>query len=174
MALYESLHLVPLTVKYRKKKLKTPALIGRLIVNSIEQYPAVIEYVDLHTGEIFSTRMARRAGLKELDFSLCILQREYVFSLLSQDALQFCKFVLGFRNHRGGISPTASKLSKAYASIFNKDRSNTNRLLKQLYERGVLASEQLCKPLFQLHNKSLTRYQHHFAEEALASKAMVL
>lgn len=141
---------------------------------SILGYPQVVEYIDLETGEIIRRGEAKKMGQIEIDFSILALQRAYILSQLSPKGLDFAKYVLRFRNARGGISPSLPVLVSSYSTLFQLDRSNVSRLAKQLLERGVLSSDQLCSEHFQLYDSEATRTAHTKIEEAHIAKAEIL
>lgn len=166
--------IVPYTFRYCKKEFSPPILVGGKTIRRILKYPRICEYLDTHTGEIFNANDAKNLINPPIDFSLHVLQREYVLSKLSAEGRLFAAFVLSFRNGRGGMTPTAGVLAKAYSKLTNKDVSNVNRLKRQLMDRGVLISEQLFAPLFQLYNKSMSRGDHAKFEAHLTAKSLIL
>lgn len=154
--------------KTKKKRLSTPIIRDGKVTHVIDKYPQVDEWIDPETGEIFSRKDEK---IPILDLPLLALQREFVLSELSPATLDFAKYVLGFRNKRGGITPCLSELSALYSIKTGTDRSNIGRLAKNLLRQGVLESSQLCSKLFMIFDKKLTYQEHVVIERNLIRKA---
>lgn len=155
-------------IELKKKKLSTPVRINGKIMRVIHNYPHAVSWLDIETGEIFLQKDIRTPIY---DHSLLALQREFILSKLSPETFEFAKFVLSFRNRRGGISPSLNKLASMYSKLHGKNLSNVKRFANNLLKQGVLESSQLCSKLFMIYGKTLTYQNHVVIEQKLIDSA---
>jgi hypothetical protein len=138
-------------------------------VNRRVPHPIVKEYVDVSTGEILSARKVLQIGIKPYNYALIKKQQVLVLSLLRKEVLKFANFLLMFRNKRRGISPDLDTVCKWYADAHGMRKVDVGRYIKPLKEYGILASDTLMGPLFQIAGKNTTAVDH-LSEDVDASR----
>lgn len=151
-------------VLYYKERLKSGKEVTRKF-NSI----VAKEYVDFSTGEIISAISARKLGISELNARFIKLQQELVLNNLNKPLREFAKFVLLFRNLRRGITPDIETLCKWYAEYKGLNPKNTKHYIEDIKNSGILASDTLLMPLFQLAGKH-TKGSDHLSEDFNAAE----
>ena len=157
----------PFTYKTTKvKKLDSPIIMNGQKVRAIE-VRKVAEYVDTYSGEIFTAKEAKALGLQEIDYGLLALRREAILGGLRKEVREFAMFVLKFRNKRRGVTPNAQELCRMYAELYNKRSDNVRRLLDTLKKKGILESDELLSPEFQISGVNTTA-KDHLAEMFIA------
>lgn len=114
---------------------------------------------DLETGELL-----RVAGWYFVERHL---QRETILQRLRAQPQHFARFVLRFRNYRRGTTPGPAQLARWYADLYGLRPDNVRRYIAPLKAAGVLESETLMGPLFQL-SKADKRAGEYLAEECEA------
>lgn len=129
-------------------------------VNRRVPHPIVKEYVDVSTGEILSARRVLQMGIKPYNYALIKQQQVLVLGLLRKEVLKFANFLLIFRNKRRGISPDLDTICKWYAEAHGMRKADVRRYITPLKECGVLASDTLMGPLFQIAGKNTTAADH--------------
>lgn len=117
---------------------------------------------DVKTGELF-----RVAGWYFMERHL---QRETILQKLRSQPQHFARFLLRFRNHRRGLTPELSKLTRLYAHLYGLRSDNVRRYIAPLKAAGVLESDTLMGLLFQL-SKADKRVGEYLAEECEAGSA---
>lgn len=127
-------------------------------------HPIVKEYIDVSTGEILSARRVLQIGIKPYNYVLIRQQQVLVFRLLRREVLDFANFVLMFRNKRRGISPDLDTVCKWYAEAKKMRKDNVLRYVRSLKDCGILASDTLMGPLFQIAGKN-TKATDHLSED---------
>ena len=132
-------------------------------------HPIVKEYVDVSTGEILSARKVLQIGIKPYNYALIKQQQVLVLGLLRKEVLKFANFLLMFRNKRRGISPDLDTVCKWYADAHRMRKADVVRYVKPLKECGILASDTLMGPLFQIAGKNTTAVDH-LSEDLDASR----
>lgn len=162
----QSLTLVPFEVISSLRRLETPIRLGSKPVTLV-QVPEITEYLDLETGEIIPAKQVHRLHGRPIDLSLRVLQREYLLNSLREEVREFAFYVLSFRNRRRGITPDIEKLVKWFAEATHRRTENVRRHIPKLKQAGILASESLLCPLFQLSGKS-TQARDHLSEDLRA------
>lgn len=155
--------LVPFKVISSPRRVDTPIRIGSKPVTLV-QAPEITEYLDLETGEIIPAKQVHAAQGQPIDLSLRALQREHLLNSLREEVKEFAFYVLTFRNRRRGITPDIEKLVKWYAEATHRRTENVRRHLPKLKQAGILASESLLCPLFQLSGKN-TQARDHLSED---------
>lgn len=150
------------TKRLHKEKLKDGRTISRYIDTVY-----VTEYVDMSTGEILTPAQVKRLGIVEFDYKMTKLKQEAVLDKLRQEVKDFAVFLLKFRNKRRGISPSLEKVCEWYAEYTGKLVKNVNRYIEPLKQQGVLASDVLLMPVFQIPGRS-TKASEHLQEDFLA------
>lgn len=133
-------------------------------VNRRVPHPVVKEYVDVSTGEILSAKRVLQIGIKPYNYVLIRQQQTLVLGLLRKEVLNFANFLLMFRNKRRGISPDLDTICKWYAEAHNMRKDNVRQYVKVLKNCGVLASDTLMAPLFQIAGKN-TKAVDHLSED---------
>jgi hypothetical protein len=130
----------PFCVEWLSRKLDPPMLCeGR----KIHRYKAArLVVCDMETGELF------RVG--GMHFAERQLQREHVLSTLRAQTRHFASFVLRFRNYRRGTTPALETLVQWYAELFGLRPDNVRRYIPRLKSAGIIKSDTLMGPLFQL------------------------
>jgi len=129
-------------------------------VNRRVPHPVVKEYVDISTGEILSARRVLQIGIKPYNYVLIRQQQILVLGLLRKEVLNFANFLLMFRNKRRGISPDLDTICKWYADAHGVRKADVTRYVKPLKECGILASDTLMGPLFQIAGRNTTAVDH--------------
>ena len=150
--------------RLHKEKLKD----GRTVSRYVDQ-TYVTEYVDMSTGEILTPRQVKRLGIVEFDYKTTKLQQDAVLSTLRTESKEFANFVLRFRNKRRGLSPNIEKICEWYAEYTGQLPYNVQRMVPTLKKAGILASDTLMMPLFQIPGRS-TKASEHLSEDFVAEE----
>jgi hypothetical protein len=155
--------LVPFKIISNPRKLETPIRISSKPVTLV-QVTEIIEYLNRETGEIIPAKQVHAAQGRPIDLSLRVLQREHLLNSLREEVREFAFYVLSFRNRRRGITPGIERLVKWYAEATHRRTDNVRRYVPKLEQAGILASEFLLCPLFQLSGKN-TQARDHLSED---------
>lgn len=150
-------------VAYKEKTYKEKTKEGKTITRKILQ-PSVVEYVDMSTGEIVSAQYAKMLGIAEINIRMLKLHQDMVLSKLRKEVKDFALFVLLFRNKRRGISPDLDQICSWYAEYTGARKDNIRRYIPILKEAGLLASDVLLMPMFQISGKN-TKGSDHLSED---------
>ncbi len=138
-------------VKIRLSKTRTKDLLWK--------YQKAVEYLDLKTGEIISSKEAKKLGVTELDYGLYVYTRRLILDELRKEVRHLASFVLKFRNKRRGITPDLSTVMKYYSNLHNKRYGNVSRYREDLYD-SIMVDDYLCRPEFQFTGKDTTTKEH--------------
>lgn len=152
-------------VKNRNKRLQIPILVNGSEVFLIEDY-SVKEYVDIKTGEIVKAELVHKeCNIKEIDYGVMVMQRQYLLSKLRKEVREFALFVLKFRNKRRGITPTIKVLCQWYAELNDMLPKNVYKYIERLQEGGILSKDnpEVMAPLFQISGTN-TKSKDHLSE----------
>jgi hypothetical protein len=123
------------------------------------KYQKAVEYLDLKTGEIISSKEAKKLGVTELDYGLYVYTRRLILDELRKEVRHLASFVLKFRNKRRGITPDLSTVMKYYSNLHNKRYGNVSRYREDLYD-SIMVDDYLCRPEFQFTGKDTTTKEH--------------
>lgn len=126
---------------------------------AVWKYQQVLEIIDMKTGEIISTKEAKKLGMVELDYGLYVNTRLQILEQLRKEVKHLANFVLKFRNKRRGITPDLGTVLKYYSEITNKRYDNITRYRKDLFD-SVMVNDYLCQPEFQFTGKNTTTGEH--------------
>lgn len=151
------------TVDYKTAEYKERLKDGREVKRKVI-HPVVKEYVDMSTGEIISASFAKTLGLTELNYAVMKLKQNLVLNLLRKEVRDFADFLLRFRNRRRGISPDLDTICQWYSELTGIRKNNVVRYVPTLKEAGILASDVLLMPLFQISGKD-TKASDHLSED---------
>lgn len=155
-------------VDYKKKTYKEKTKEGKTVTRKILQ-PSVTEYVDISTGEIVSAQYAKMLGITEINIRMLKLHQDTVLDKLRKEVRDFAMFLLLFRNKRRGISPDLERICSWYSEYTGMRRDNVKRYIPTLKEVGVLASDTLLMPVFQISGKN-TKGSDHLSEDFEAER----
>lgn len=139
---------------YEKKKYKSK------ILNKTFNFGRwkVLEYVDYKSGEIISAQTAKYLGVKEYNYEPLSSERIEILDSFRKEVKDFARFVLHFRNQRGGVSPSVQHVVEYYSKYTDKRKDNIERRLLPKLKNMVIASNTLLMPPFQIHGG--TRADH--------------
>lgn len=146
----------------KNKRLQIPILMNGSEVFVIPDY-SVSEYIDIQTGEIIQAEIVHKeCNIKELDYGVLVMQRQYLLSKLRKEVREFALFVLKFRNKRRGITPTIRVLCKWYAELNDMLPKNVYKYIGRLQEGGILSKDNpdVMAPLFQISGSNTTAKAH--------------
>ena len=146
----------------RNKRLLVPILVKGAEVFLVCDY-SVEEYLDKSTGEILTPDVAKKLyGIKEIDYGVLVMQRQYLLSKLRKEVREFALFVLKFRNKRRGVTPTIRVLCQWYAELNDMLPRNVYKYVTRLQEAGILSKDNpdVMAPLFQISGNNTTAKSH--------------
>lgn len=161
--------------KNRNKRLQIPILVNGSEVFLIEDY-SVKEYVDIKTGKIVQAELVHKeCNIKEIDYGVMVMQRQYLLSKLRKEVREFALFVLKFRNKRRGITPTIKVLCQWYAEIKGTRPDHVYRYIPKLQSGGILSkdSPDVMTPLFQISGSNTTA-KYHLSEMSNANSIFTM
>jgi hypothetical protein len=164
-----------LTITFEWRKVDPPITINQETIKRY-QAPLITEYVDTETGEIIPARSLRNSQeiWPTLHFGERCLQRQTVLRGIRREVRRFAEFILEFRDHRRGVTPSVDMLVLWYARLTRKLARNVRRYVKQLEEAGILAGTSVLSPLFQIAGRSTVARDHLGADAVSASRYMLM
>lgn len=156
----------PYQVTTKSRTVRKPMLMNGKLVSRYDAQ-TISSYIDLLTGEVIkSTAMTKRQVGVSLRLGECVLQKRAVIKKLRPEVRGFALFVLKFRDHRRGVTPSMRTLAKWYASLHGRRTSDVMRYIGRLEAAGICAGECMT-PLFQIASSRMQR-SHYLGEHEVA------
>lgn len=115
---------------------------SKLMIHKTEPYGKnsikVVEYVDMETGEIVSSKDAHtKYGVTEIRSGLRKVREKKMLSL-TKSQRDFANFILKFRNKSCGFLVPFDKICKWYSIYSNTRLDSVKRQVKSLIDAGIL------------------------------------
>ena len=136
--------------------------VSNLAIFKVEQVGRrlkVVEYVDISTGEIISSKKAQDLGVSEIRPE-AMLRRQKKLDSLRPEPRKLAAFLLKFRNRSGSFLTSIDTLIKWYSLYSGKRLDNVSKLVESLVEHEILDRDEGILSLnedFILFNKNRTR-----------------
>jgi hypothetical protein len=156
----------PFSFRLIPRQPKYPLLIdGEIRENYVAQ--EIKEYVDTRTGEIVLAKDVPKGEVAPTNrFGEQFLQRQAVFHGLRPEVLAFARFVLQFRDQRGGMTPGMDTLVRWYADLEGKRAPDVRRYVERLEAAGVCEGDCMGPRFMWFEQQAL--YSHYLGAAPVA------